>query len=196
MLTVQLLPDFGGTVSDSDWEFIEQDAWQLRDRLAAWTAVVETDIKVNRQPPLPDGTTGRMKEKWRPLKRIAIAAGGRWPDAIDELIVREMDERRHDMEEGLLRERTTVVLLRDLAAVWPDGQTHVRTVDLIASLQHRNPSAWLEHDKGPLTPQSMGRMLVTGFRIRSGKLNDQRGYFRSDLERAWQRLGIVTDTTV
>jgi hypothetical protein len=190
MLTVQLLPDFGGTVSDSDWEFIEQDAWELRDLLAAWTAHHQPSIEFNPQPPLPDGTTGRMKEKWRPLKRIAIAAGGRWPDAIDELIVREMDERRHDMDERLLTERTAVTLLRDLAAVWPDDETHVRTVDLIAWLQARNPSAWLEHDYGPLTAQKMGRWLAHGFKIRTQKLNDQRGYFRSDLERAWRSLGI------
>lgn len=190
MLTVQLLPDLGGTVEDSDWEFIEPAAWQLRDRLAAWTVTVETDIKVNSQPPLPDGTTGRMKEKWRPLKRIAIAAGGRWPDAVDELITREQDERRRDMDEHLLTERTAVTLLRDLAAIWPADQTHARTVDLISSLQARNPSAWLEHHYGPLTPQKMGRWLARGFKIRTGKVADQRGYFRSDLERAWRRLGI------
>ncbi len=191
---VNLLPDTTGEVEDSDWEFIEDDAEQLRAQLRTWIARIEAHVRVNRTPTLPDGTKGRMKEKWRPLMRVAEAAGAPWPERITELIEREMDERTHDKEEGLMRERPTMALLRDLATVWPEGATQVRTQTLIEMLATHRPESWGGMYGGrTLTPQAMGQMLSRGFRVRTSKTSDGKrgGYRYADLLTAWKRSGIT-----
>jgi hypothetical protein len=191
-ITVNLLPDAEGVAEDSDWEVIETDAHALRDQIVTWAAAMAEQVRADRQPELPPGTVGRAREKWRPLMRVAVAAGGRWPEAVTELILRDLDDHAADKEEGLMRERPTLVLLRDLAAVWPVGQPHVRTADLITALSAHNPDAWSGLGSGrTLTPQGMGRMLSRGFRIRSSKdAHDRRGYRYADLVAAWRRTRI------
>lgn len=91
-----------------------------------------------------------------------------------------------------MRERPTLVLLRDLAAIWPVGEDHCRTAVLIDLLTLHNPDAWSGAGTGrALTPQGMGRMLSRGFRVRSSKdTHDRRGYRYADLLTAWKRTRI------
>ncbi|MGH3637104.1 MAG: hypothetical protein ACRDTV_03115, partial [Mycobacterium sp.] len=44
-LRILLMPDIDGTVEDSDWEFIEPDAKELKDRIADWADGVRDDVK-------------------------------------------------------------------------------------------------------------------------------------------------------
>jgi hypothetical protein len=112
IIRVLLMPDFDGSVEDSDWEYIEDDAIALRERLAEFAADVREAVQ-GMAVDLPRGCIGRSKEKWRPLKRVAVVAGGRWPAVADALIVRDMDEEAAEREAGLKARPPGVV------ACWP-----------------------------------------------------------------------------
>ena len=87
-IRILLMPDLDGTVEDSDWELIEGDAERLRADIVAWADSVRQSVKGSAVV-LPAGCIGRSKEKWRPLKRVAVAAGGDWPAIVDRLINKE-----------------------------------------------------------------------------------------------------------
>src|SRR5271165_190189 len=85
-LRVLLMPDIDGTVEDSDWEAIQAEAGKLKADLESWADQVRDQVK-GMAVDLPNGCIGRSKEKWRPLKRVAAAAGGDWPTIVDRLAV-------------------------------------------------------------------------------------------------------------
>jgi len=85
MIRVLLMPDLDGSVEDSDWEYLEDEAKALQEEIALWAASARETVKGMRVD-LPAGCIGRSKEKWRPIKRIAVAARGCWPKIADELI--------------------------------------------------------------------------------------------------------------
>ncbi len=86
-----------------------------------------------------------------------------------------------------------VHLLFDLAEVWREGEMFVPTPELIARLAHLAPHRWgVESLKG-LTPQGLGRMLMTGYKIASDREPAgarRRGYTRQALEPAWRLFHI------
>src|SRR6478672_3200758 len=99
-IRILLMPDLDGTVEDSDWELIEDDAAELRTGIEAFADGVRERVK-GMVVDLPTGCIGRSKEKWRPLKRVAVSAGGRWPALVDQLIVRSLTEDAHERDAGL-----------------------------------------------------------------------------------------------
>jgi hypothetical protein len=96
-IRILLMPDLNGAVEDSDWELIADEAKILKERVSAWAAVV-SGMVAGLPVDLPAGCIGRAKEKWRPLKRVAAAAGGVWPTVCDELIVRDLAESAAERE--------------------------------------------------------------------------------------------------
>jgi hypothetical protein len=86
IIRVLLMPD-PDSVEESDWELIEEQASDLHDRITDWVDQVRDQVRLER-PGLPDGITGRFREKWSPLKRVAAAAGGHWPAAVDQRCTR------------------------------------------------------------------------------------------------------------
>jgi hypothetical protein len=194
IIRVLLLPDLDGTVAESDWELIEVDALALQVQLADWADQVRDQVRTNR-PGLPDGITGRFREKWAPLKRVATAAGGRWPDAVDQMSLHDKEEYAMDREDGLVKEAPAVVLLTHLYKLWPDDTKFLPTSQLIDLLVAEHMAVW--GGEGPfgkrLTAHRLGRMLAEGYKIHSGREvhGGQRGYFRSDFLRAWNRMKIA-----
>jgi hypothetical protein len=193
-IRVLLMPDITGAAEDSDWEMIEEDAEQLRDRIIAWADTARTEVK-GLAVDLPDKCRGRSREKWRPLKRIAALAGGRWPDITDALIVKSILEDEAEREAGLKAQPPGVVVLTDLLKVWPDDPKLVPTRDLVAMLITHNPDYW-----GPdspygkaLTDTRLGRLLSQAAKVTSQRPGGTgpRGYHRSQFERAWCRLGLT-----
>lgn len=193
-IRVLLLPDLEGKVESSDWEEIELDAADLGESLAAWAEAVRDDVRTTR-PALPEGCVGRSKERWAPLRRVAEVAGGRWPDVADELIRRDLAEAAMDRADGLERTPPAVTLLRDLARLWPAETPFWHTEKIVGTLALENPEVW-----GPgssygraLTPQRMGRMLATGFKINSDRIAGAgpRGYRASDFQPVWHRMGVA-----
>ena len=78
IIRVLLLPDLDGRIEESDWELIEDDAQALHDEIADWADQVRERFTRTADP--PRGDKGRLREKWAPLKRVAAAAGGDWPE--------------------------------------------------------------------------------------------------------------------
>lgn len=193
-IRVSLMPDLSGAVEPSDWEDIEPDAHDLAESLIEAMDSVR-DAARAAKPTLPEGCTGRMREKWRPLARVAEVAGGRWPKAVAHLIERDLKEAEMEREAGLSKRPPAYVLLEDLRQVIVDGEKFVPTSDLVPRLIQHNPDYW---GKGSaygkdLTAQRMGRMLA-GSKIFTTQIDRQRGYIVEVFTEAWRRMGIGLST--
>lgn len=191
-IRVLLMPDFEGVVEDSDWEDIEEDADHLQIELMESMEAAREDIRSAR-PELPAECKGRMREKWRPLARVAAVAGGRWPAIVNTLIQRDLEEREMERAEGLQNLPLRVHLIKDLAAVWRSGELFVASTELVSRLALEAPTRWgLESQKG-LTVQGMGRMLMQGYKISSDREATgarRRGYFHSQFVEPWRRFQV------
>ena len=93
---IPMLPDLAGVTEESDWEVVEQPTMALGESVAKWAASIVDLPDVN----LPSKCIGRMKEKWRPMMRVAVLAGGdAWRDRCWHLVEREIEQRDHDRRE-------------------------------------------------------------------------------------------------
>lgn len=192
-IRILLMPDLSGTIEDSDWEFIQAEAKALHDKIAAFAHQVKDQIS-GMGVDLPPNCIARQKEKWRPLKRVAVAAGGRWPTVTDSLIARGLAEDEAEREAGLRTMPPGMVLLRDLYAVWPDHDELVPTNDLVEKLIAHNPDYWSAQSayKKDLTGHRFGKLASQAAKATSQRPGGRgpRGFFRSQFEAAWGRLGI------
>jgi hypothetical protein len=188
------MPDLTGAVEDSDWEFIGDGARALHARIAEFADVARQTVR-GAQVSLPAGCISRQKEKWRPLKRVAMAAGGRWPYIADRLIRRGLAEDAAENEAGLRHLPPGMILLTDLHAAWPKDKDFMPTRDLVDLLRRRNPDYWgADSPYGkPLTDTRLGRLVAQASKITSQRIGGRgpRGYSRALLEPAWRYLGIT-----
>lgn len=193
---VLLMPDAQGLAEESEWEYIDAEAREVGRLLAEWADTVRERVRQDRAE-LPDGIRGRAKERWKPLKRVANAAGGRWPGVVDRLAVDDMELLAMELEEGLVREKPTVMVIRHIAEVWRDGEVSVPTADLIARLVAHDPDEWgadAMRQRSELTPHRLGRMLRQGYNISSKRIGGRtgpRGYLLADFTVALRRFGIT-----
>jgi hypothetical protein len=190
-IRVLLLPDLDGTVETSDWEEIEGDAKALGLRLAEWADSVRELVKAER-PDLPEGCIGRTKERWNPIKRVAAAAGGEWPEIADILIIRDVEAAAMDKADGMTSQPPAVTLLHHLRELW-GVEPFLSTEYLVRRLIETHPEMWgpLSSYGKALTPQRFGRMLAGSYQVHSGKdSNDKRGYFRAALAPVARRMGV------
>lgn len=195
-IRVLLMPDLYGSVESSDWEEIELDAIDLATSLREAMEAVRESVRAVR-PALPEGCVGRLKEKWNPLARVAAAAGDRWPEVVDNLIRRDMEDLAAEREEGLTNKPPAVVLLEDLHAVWNEEESFLATTAIIGRLIERNPDYWGERSAygRALTAQRMGRLIVQSSKVHATRSSTHvRGYLRDRFERAWRQLGITLPT--
>lgn len=192
-IRVLLMPDLEGRVESSDWEEIEEEAQDLGRRMTEAAEEAREFVRTVR-PDLPDGCIGRIKERWNPIKRVATAASPHWAAIADELIRRDIAEAEMDKEDGINHLPPAVVLLKDIRDVWGQSEAFTPSTHLIDQLIQHNPGMW-----GPasnygkeLTVQRLGRMLVTSFKLHSARQgSSRRGYFRSNLEIIWRRMGMT-----
>ncbi|MGI1849931.1 DUF3631 domain-containing protein [Rhodococcus sp. SJ] len=192
-IRVLLMPDIDGTIEDSDWEYIEDAAQALYMRIAAFADAVRGSIP-QMQVDLPKGCMGRTKEKWRPLKRVAVAAGSHWPEIADELIRRNLDEDRAEREAGLQRMPPGMVILSDLHEIWPEYTDFVATQELVGKLVRHNPEYWGANSSygKELTVKRLGSLVSQASKVTSQRPGGRgpRGYSRLVLAPVWNRLGI------
>ncbi|MDJ0317853.1 DUF3631 domain-containing protein [Arthrobacter antibioticus] len=192
IIRVLLMPDFNGTVEESDWENIEPMAGDLLEAISQAADEFRENVRTAR-PELPEGCIGRMKEKWNPLRRIAEVAGGRWPGVVDELIRRDIEEVNMERADGISKLPPAVTLLRDVHATW--GDTLFKPSSVIAlQLAKHNPEMWgMQNYMGKtITTKRMAGMLSQAFKIHSKQRSDgdrARGYYRAEFENAWERFG-------
>ena len=193
MIRVLLMPDFDGSVEDSDWEYLEDEAAALQEEIALWASSARETVKGMRVD-LPIGCIGRSKEKWRPIKRIAVAAGGRWETIADDLIENGLEEEAAAREAGLKKQPPGMVLLIDLFAVWPKGKDFMPTQELVDLLVAHNPGYWgSESTYGRrLTETRLGLLLNQATNSTSTRPDSHghRGYTLSAIQFAWARLRI------
>ena len=192
-IRVLLLPDMHGVAEDSDWELIEDDAKALAKRIAEWADSVRKQMPSYRGD-LPQAVRGRFKEKWRPLRRVAQAAGGKRTSDVDRLAEADVEQLKADVEDGMARERPAVILLRDLRAVWPEGKDFVPTTIIIERLIRHNPNVWSAASSygKDLTAQRFARMMSQAYRVSPQRPHTQRprGYVFAALEPIWHRMRI------
>jgi hypothetical protein len=193
-IRVLLMPDTDGTIEESDWEWIEDDATALRDRIAAWANRVRESVKATR-PELPEQVKNRARERWSPLKRVAVACGGDWPAVVDRLAAADIEEEALTREEGLVIARPHVVVLEHLAAIWTDKATFLSTEEVIRRLISHDPDMWGNGSSfgKALTAQRLGRMLSQNYRVHSDRLDrtGPRGYLLATLAPVFRRFHLT-----
>lgn len=193
-IRVLLMPDIDGTAEESDWEWIDHDARELGKALEAWADYVRDDVRLNR-PVLPDGVKGRARERWAPLKRVADAAGGRWPAAVDLMAADDVRRLELEREEGIVEQRPHVILLAHIHKAWQPGEQFISTETLIARLVHAHPDLWgdLSTFGKRLTAQRLARMLSKHYNVPGTDRPERdgpRGYLRSTLVTAFRQFGL------
>lgn len=192
-IRVLLMPDLDGSVESSDWEDLDDVAYELQDALQAVMEGAKDLVKAAR-PELPEGCKGRLREKWNPLARVAAVAGGEWPAIVDVLIKRDMEEIEMEREDGLANMPPRMHLIHDLFRIWEDAEHFIPTSQIISRLQTEHPDRWgVNAVTGKkLTPQGMGRML-SQMKVYAGKdtTTDVRGYFRAAILPVWRRFNIT-----
>ena len=194
---ILLMPDYDGVTEDSDWEFIEADAEELHTRISEYMPILRTAV-TGLEVELPDGCVRRSKERWRPLKRVAIAAGGKWPHVVDELIKRSLEEDAAEREAGLRALPPGMVILTDLHHVWPDSEDLIQSEDLVRLLIQHNPDYWSADSAygKALTQQRLGKLVVQSAKVTTQRPGGRghRGYLRRQFVPVWQRLRIEKST--
>lgn len=192
-IRILLMPDLDDTVEDSDWELIEEHAKELQTVIADWAETAREQVK-GLVVELPEGCIGRSKEKWRPLKRIAVVAGGRWPAITDRLINLSLAEDTAEREAGLKTLPVGMVMMKDLYTVWPDGENFMGTRDLVSKLINHNPEYWGANSGygKALTDTRFAQIVMRASRVTPHRVGGRgpRGYLRSALEPVWRRLRI------
>lgn len=192
-IRILLMPDVDGSIEDSDWELIEDEARRLHDKIAEFADQVRGRVK-GLAVDLPTKCIGRTKEKWRPLKRVAVVAGGRWPAVVDDLIAQGLGEDAAEREAGLRNLPPGMVLMADLYSVWPDHDDLVATRDLLAKLIAHNPDYWGAQSAygKALTEHRFGKLISQASKVTSRRPGGRgpRGFVRSQFLPVWQRLRI------
>lgn len=192
-IRVMLMPDTQGIAEESDWEVIEDEATVLHDRIVRWADQCRDEVKVNR-PEMPQGVRGRDRERWAPLKRVAVAIGGDWPGVIDALALADIERMEIEREDGIVQNRPHMVLIEHLSELFTDaGVRFLPTDTIVSDLIRKHPTMWgNESPYGKkLTVQRMGRMLSQHFNITSVRKPDgdrERGYTSASLRPVFDRF--------
>jgi hypothetical protein len=192
-IRILLMPDLDDSIEDSDWEEIEGDAKKLHSQITDFADAVRELVK-GMAVELPQGCIARSKEKWRPLKRIAVVAGGHWPAITDRLINQSLAEAAAEREAGLKTLPIGMVMMTDLHTIWPDGEKFAGTRDLVSKLINHNPEYWgpnSSYNKA-LTDTRFAQIVAKASKVTPHRVGGRRprGYVRSELEPFWRRLRI------
>lgn len=156
-------------------------------KLARWITDNREKIKA-KQPNLPPKVRNRTADKWKPLFKIAMAAGGEWPDRAKKALFGQPD---------LSEPCKALQLLIDAASVFKNGENGVHTHELIERLANIEDSIWKDYnfrqrdeDRRRITSRQVAGLLkrykIKPEQIKIGGINKQ-GYNRLSIERALKR---------
>lgn len=133
------------------------------------------------------------------VAELAEHDGGHfWKDTVHTMAEADLEDVKNQREAGLRQQPPNLVLLQDLAQVWPQDQFFMASEALIELLLKHNFDYW-----GPgllngsprkkLNATRLGRMVKGATNTtsrREGRGGTPRGYEREQFERAWRSLGI------
>lgn len=201
-IRILMMPDLDGTAEDSDWEALGCEVKELHRRVSLWADSVRTHVKET-QGQLPPGCVGRFREKWRPLMRVAELADGDtghfWKDTVYAMANDDLADMEAQRETGLRQQTPGLVLLQDLAQVWPIDEPFMATETLIELLISHNFDYWgpgISPGGSPrkkLNATRLGRMVKQATNTtsrRPGGGGTARGYERVQFDRAWRAMRI------
>jgi len=144
-IRILLMPDVDGVAEDSDWEVLTAEVEDLGRRVSRWADSVRAEV-VNTPGELPDGCVGRLREKWRPLMRVAALAdadiGEAWKEVVRKMAKSDVVDTQEQRDAGLRQQTPGLVLLQDLAQVWPQDEGFVASKTLVELLVEHNPDYW------------------------------------------------------
>lgn len=196
-ITVLMFPANDGEVEETDWELMDIPTRDLGLAIAEWADQIRDEVRSTR-PEVPKGCVGRIKERWLPLKRVAVFAGGDWPERVDQMIRNDLEQMQQDKEEGLTTMRPHEHLAIDIHGLYESsGEDFLPTTDsILPLLAAKHSERWGDASKfgKALTAQRLGRMLSKNYSIRSQREPDgeqRRGYFRAQFVKAWRAVGIT-----
>jgi hypothetical protein len=200
-IRILLMPDTDGHAEDSDWEELDVEVKALAQRASDWADSVRAHVK-DAEGKLPTKCVGRLREKWRPLMRVAELADGNsghsWKDTVHTMAEADIADTEAQREAGLRQQTPALVLLQDLYAVWPINKPFIATEELIKLLVGHNQDYWgagLSYGGIPrkqLNATRFGRMVKQATNTLSSRPGGAgpRGYERWQFERAWRSLRI------
>jgi hypothetical protein len=163
----------------------------LRDRLAAWIAVVGDELR-GAKPEIPAALSDRQADIWRPLLALADAAGDPWPKWAR---VAAVELHGHDPAAD---PSVGVLLLRHIREVFDAAdKPALHTAVLLRSLVDRDDGPWAEWwgaDVAAGHPKSPGNRLASILKLYEvapdqvwAHGSNGRGYKREWFEDAWKR---------
>jgi hypothetical protein len=203
-IRILLMPDHNGYAEDSDWEALDTDVKELAQRAADWADSARAEV-TNAEGKLPAGCVSRLREKWRPLMRVAELAdraggGDTWKDTVREMAEADVADTEAQREAGLRQQTPALVLLQDLHTIWPVNVPFIATEDLITVLVAHNYDYWGpgwswdgKRPRKQLNATRLGRMVkqaTNTMSSRPGGGGSPRGYERQQFDRAWKALKI------
>jgi hypothetical protein len=158
----------------------EQAAIPIREWLESLPELVKELVA---DVPVPDELHDRAADGWEPLLAIADTAGVGWPPMSRLAAVALSAEESVDLSVGIR-------LLADIRDSL-DGFDHLATADLLQHLHGIDDAPWSEWYGKPLSARGLAKLLEPyGVLPQQRRVADGdvvRGYFRLDLEDAWQR---------
>lgn len=166
----------------------EACGYQLRDRLAEWSAEIGASVGAM-WPALPSEIVDRSAEAWEPLISIADAAGGPWPKAAREAAVHfaKLTKSR--------RASLGTRLLSDLRLIFNDAEA-LHTETILYRLCNGDAygldadAPWADLHGRPITDRGLASLLK-GYGVAPVKVKADgrslQGYRREHLWDAWKR---------
>lgn len=187
--------------ADTDWERINPILDRLKERLAAWADHAKGDGRVKR-PPLPEGLTGRNRDRWKILLSVGQGVRGRWITKAEGMAMTDVRERA--AEAATIGAAPNEQLAWDLVTAWPaDGNgervPRIATTALLERLIRTNSELWGPMASRPLTSTGLAWRLKQFYGIRPTRWRDEtgnpRGYTLDEIRKAWKAQGIERAAT-
>jgi hypothetical protein len=192
-ITIRLLPAREDLIEPSDWEYIDQEISALAVKISETTDKHREQVRLV-NPQLPNGCANRLRERWRPLKRIASVASEYWASKVDQLIRIDIENDRELADNGDAQVSTNLQIARDLHKIFETEEKALPTSQLVKLLIRTSPEHWSNSSYygKDLTAQRLGRILSGAFGVYSVRLTESvRGYRSNQFETIWNRLGIT-----
>lgn len=191
-IVVRLLPDTQNKAQECDWEEREIEAYQIYlDILASVSGWKEQIALTN--PPLPRECVNRFREKWKPLKRIAVLAGKDWAMRVDQFILQDIENIREQNDNGDSKQAPHIQLVKDLYEIFEGEPKFVGTEALVGKLARQNSEYWGESSVfgRPITTQRFGRLINSSFGLNSQRNTEGvRGYHAKQFQSIWESVGL------